>query len=59
MNFFLGLDVVFYGKSKNDVKILGFWIPGGLGPKKWPPLGSNFFLKIFSGGLIPDLDLPN
>ena len=40
-----------YGcKSKNSVKILGFWILGGLGPKNGFPLGSNFFSKIFFWG---------
>ena len=57
--FIPSMDVLFHGKPKNGIKILKFLEEGGLGPKKWPPLGSNFFLEFFSWVLTPDLGLPD
>jgi len=53
------MDVLFHGKLKNGINFLKFLEEGGLGPKKWPPLGSNFLKKNFWGVLTPDLGFPD
>ena len=57
--FIPSMYVLFHGKPKNGIKILKFLEEGGPGPKKWPPLGSNFFWEFFSWVLTPDLGLPD